>query len=558
MAKKSKNTKAKSQHTVSPSGKRNTPSSDQDNPGAVSTWIIWIFLGISALIFLQTRIKLLAIPLERDEGSFAYIGHWLLRGRELYTDMLDSKLPGLYAYYGFFTSVFGLNSTGVHIGLLVANVVSAICFYLLVKAMYNQLVAGIATVFFLFLVISSNVVGFASHATQLLTPFVIGGSLLFWRGIQSGKWILFFLAGLMIGIAFSIKQQAAIYGIILAALWWPARLIWYKKEKMRLPIKEWLALGVGGFIPLALIVGYYALAGRIDEFYNWTVTQPFRLAGSFAVPRYQLFLNILPKVLQNFQGIWILAGAGLIFVFMSNFKKEAPWFGSIFALGGLLSVMIGAAYYQHYFVLAMPGIALLAAVSLNWISRKTGKYGYIISLSIAIVLMMISMKGRKDYFFNPDFAKIHFETYNNNMFPELERIGQELARRVPEGQRIGIMGSEPELLVAAGRESCSKYLMIYALLSDPELSPPMQEDYLREMQACAPEYIVWNLNSASWTRGYEQLKFFKELKQWLDQNYELTGMAESRDDKPGILVWDEGLRTHQPTSNFRIFVMKRK
>ncbi len=523
-----------------------------------SIWIPGSLLAMSSLIFLIARIQLLAIPLERDEGSFAYIGHWLLRGRELYTDMLDSKLPGLYSIYALFTTLFGLTPTGVHMALLVANIGSAFCFYILTREMYNRLVASLTTSFFLFLVVSLNVAGFASHATQLLTPFVLGGILLFWKGIQSGKGLQFFFAGLCIGVAFTIKQQAAIYGILIALIWWPFRLVWYKKENTRLPFMEWVWLGVGGFLPLALIVGYFLSSGRFAEFYNWTVTQPFHLAGSFSEPRYKILFRMLPGVVDQFEGVWILAAAGLGLVFVSGFKKGSVWLGFFFAILGLASVMIGMAYYMHYFVLAMPGIALLAAISLNWIGQKTGKYGSIISVSMAAVLLMMSMKGRMDYYFNPDYAKIHFQMYQRNMFPEIEKIGRELARRVPEGKSIGVMGSEPEVLIAAGRESCSRHLMVYSLLSDPVLSPPLQQEYIREMQACAPDYIVWNSNSASWTKGYDQLQFFKELMVWVEQNYKVIALAESRGDKPGVIVWDAALDTHKSESNFKVYVLRKK
>jgi hypothetical protein len=524
----------------------------------LTKWSPVVLLIFSSLVFLIARIRLLAMPLERDEGSFAYIGHWLLRGRELYTDMLDSKLPGLYTIYGIFTTLFGLTPTGVHMALLISNIVSAVCFYYLVKELYNRQTASITTSFFLFLVVSLNIGGFASHATQLLTPFILGGSLLFWRGIQSGRGFLFLLAGLCIGIAFTIKQQAAIYGILLALIWWPARLIWYRKENAKLPFLEWIWLGIGGLLPLLLVVGYFFSSDRFDEFYNWTVTQPFHLAGSFAEPKYKILFRILPRIIQQFEGLYILAGAGLIFTFLSGYKKGSSWFGFFFAILGILSVVIGTAYYNHYFVLAMPGIALLAAISLDWISRKTGKYGSLLGIAIALGLVVLSMRGRSDYYFNPDYAKIHFEVYNRNMFPEIEKIGRELAKRVPEGQRIGVMGSEPEVLVAAGRESCSRHLMVYSLLSDPELSPPLQQEYVGEMKECAPEYIVWNTISSSWTAGYDQLKFFKEFMVWVEQNYKVIGLAESRDDKPGVIVWDKALDTHQSISNFKVFVLQKK
>lgn len=119
------------------------------------------------------------------------------------------------------------------------------------------------------------------------------------------------------------------------------------------------------------------------------------------------------------------------------------------------------------------------------------------------------------------------------MFPECELIGKELAKRVPEGSRIGIMGSEPEVLVAANRESCSKHLMVYAILFDPVRSPPMQQEYISELKSCAPDYLVWNSGTGSWTTGYDRLQFFEQLMAWVQTEYEMIGLAESRDDKPG-------------------------
>lgn len=541
---------------------KSVPSNTEVGAGpdqaSIVKWGGWILLGITALVFLQARVKLLAIPLERDEGIFAYIGHWMLRGRELYTQMIDSKLPGLYAYYGLFTSLFGFNATGVHMGLLVANAVSAVALYYLVRSMYNHLVASIATSFFLFMVISPSMVGFAAHATQLLTPFLMLGILLFWNALRSGKKLTFLLAGLMIGIAFTIKQQAAIFGILLAIMWWPARLRWYKKPEGGLPILEWMLLGIGGLLPLACIITYFGAIGHLDELYNWTVTQPISLAGSYRDPKIKLFLNILPQVIDHFEAVWVLATAGLALVFMSGYKRESSWFAVSFGILGVLSVIIGAAYYKHYFVLAMPGIAILAACTLYWLSLKIKKYGALVAISIAAILLILSMRGQSDYFFQPDYAKIHFDTYNRNMFPEMELIGKELGRRVPEGERIGILGSEPEILVAAGRESCSRYLMIYAILTNPVLSPPMQAEFVQNIKDCYPEYIVFNPLSSSWAPGYDELQFFVEFMPWVEEHYTAVGMAESFEDRPGVIVWDEALKRHAAKSNYQIIVLRRK
>ncbi len=518
----------------------------------------YIFLAFITIIFLQARLRLLAIPLERDEGSFAYIGHWLLRGKELYTDMLDSKLPGLYTIYAMSTTLFGYNATGVHLGLFLMNAGAAVFFFLLLRDLFDRYVASIATAFFLILTLSPNVNGFAAHATQLLLPFLIGGCWLFWQGIRSGKLLTFMLAGLMIGIAFTVKQQAAIFGILLAVIWWPLRMSWAKKSASHLPILEWLLLGIGGFLPLLMTIGYFAWGGRLDDFMSWTFNQPFALSQSMMDPWYKLLWNSIKRVISGFEIVWITALCGLVLLFYSGFKKEHALFAALYTLLGMLSIAVGVGYYKHYFVLTMPGIALCSAISIYWIAQKTGRYGMHIGLAIAFILIMIPIVARSDYFFTPDYAKIHQEAYNENMFPEIQAIGEELARRVPEGEPIAVLGSEPELLVAAQREGCSKYLMVYAMLIDPETAQVMQDEYFNDITTCGAEYVVFDVFTSSWAPGFEKIPLHQKNMEWIQSNFILEGLAEYRKDEPGLILWGDEARNHKAQSNFLVYVFKRK
>ncbi|MEO6131698.1 MAG: glycosyltransferase family 39 protein, partial [Saprospiraceae bacterium] len=468
---------------ATPVKKKTVPTSSSSLSKLVKAWPM-ILLSISAIIVLHARIQLVSIPMERDEAGFAYIGHWLLKGRSLYVDMVDNKLPGLYILYGFFTSLFGYNATGVHLGLLLSNAISGLFFFLLLRDLYNRFVAATATAFMLVLLASPNVLGFAAHATQLLLPFVMGGFYVFWKGIRSGKMGLFLICGLLLGFAFVIKQQSIVFGVLAALIWWPIRLLWNKKEKSKFPIFEWIMLGIGGLLPVLSIAIYFKLTGRWDELIFWSVKQPSRMTATFSNTRWELFKHFVPIVTKQVELFWIGAVAGIILFFITGFKRGAIWFGVLLALFGLFSVIIGAAFYQHYFVLALPGIALLSAVAIFWISLKVGKVSLVVCSLIALIFMIWPVISEKEYFFHPDMNRIHQRFYGVNMFPELERVGKELAKRVPEGSRIGIMGSEPEVLVASDRESCSKHLFMYPILSDPVLSPPLQDEYVNEMEMC--------------------------------------------------------------------------
>lgn len=517
-------------------------------------WGAAAILALGAIIVLQSRIQLLAIPLERDEAGFAYIGHWLLRGKELYVDMVDNKLPGLYMLYALITSLFGYNATGVHIGLLLVNIASGVCFYLLLREVYNKMIAALATAFFLLLVTAPNVVGFAAHATQILLPFVLGGFLLFWRGISSGKRHLFFFAGLLLGFAFMIKQQSVVFGILAAGFWWPLRI----RKGERIPVMEWVLLGIGGLLPVAITISYFYLTGHLNELFFWTYLQPAGMAATFNITRSELFFNIFPKIIVEFVFIWIVAAAGLIAIWLSGFHKNKSLFGVLLGVLGLGSVVIGAAFYNHYFILAMPGIALLAAFFIYWLSMRKGLVGEWLAFGLAIFLLLWPVIKLKEYFFKPDYAVIHQKAYNQNLFPEIERIGEELAKRVKEGDRIAVLGSEPGVLMAADREGCSKHLFMYPLLSDPKTSPALQQEFIQELQNCSPEYIVWNNASGSWSTGYEELKMFKELMVWAKENYATIGLAEFRPGAPGYILWDRSVTAYKPKYESKVYVLKRR
>jgi hypothetical protein len=82
---------------------------------------------ISALILatvVYVRIRLLPVPLERDEGEFAYMGQLLLKGFAPFTHAYTMKLPGVSVVYAFFMALFGQSPTAIHLGLLLVNLLT--------------------------------------------------------------------------------------------------------------------------------------------------------------------------------------------------------------------------------------------------------------------------------------------------------------------------------------------------------------------------------------------------------------------------------------------------
>ena len=70
------------------------------------------------LLVAGIRFRLLTIPLERDEGEYAYAGQLMLQGIPPYELAYNMKFPGVYAAYALILAGFGQTPGGIHLGVL--------------------------------------------------------------------------------------------------------------------------------------------------------------------------------------------------------------------------------------------------------------------------------------------------------------------------------------------------------------------------------------------------------------------------------------------------------
>src|SRR5436190_1157314 len=83
------------------------------------------------------RLRLLDLPLERDEGEYAYAGQLMLHGVPPYELVYNMKFPGTYAAYALIEGIFGQTATAIRIGLLLVTTLMSILLYFLGKRMFG-------------------------------------------------------------------------------------------------------------------------------------------------------------------------------------------------------------------------------------------------------------------------------------------------------------------------------------------------------------------------------------------------------------------------------------
>ena len=94
-------------------------------PRALSAAVLGGILVAAALV----RLRLAGVPLERDEGEYAYAGQLILQGVPPYQLVYNMKFPGVYYAYSLILALCGQTPWGIHVGLMLVNAATTLLLF---------------------------------------------------------------------------------------------------------------------------------------------------------------------------------------------------------------------------------------------------------------------------------------------------------------------------------------------------------------------------------------------------------------------------------------------
>jgi len=116
-------------------------TSANSHPLRIDTRICRPFMVALFLVVLAAsaiRIAAISLPLERDEGEFAYMAQLILDGVPPYEQAYGQKMPGIYYAYALIMLFFGQSSAAIHLGLMLVNFASALFLFFVVKELFGM------------------------------------------------------------------------------------------------------------------------------------------------------------------------------------------------------------------------------------------------------------------------------------------------------------------------------------------------------------------------------------------------------------------------------------
>jgi dolichyl-phosphate-mannose-protein mannosyltransferase len=543
----------------------NRRASTSGTPTSGSARVAALLLVTVVLVLVAwVRFRLAEVPLERDEGEYAYAGQLILQGIPPYREAYNMKFPGAYYAYALVMAVFGQTVAAIRWGLILVNAATALLVFAIARRGFGLFAGTVAAIAFSLLSLDLWIMGVFAHATHFVLLPALAGLLLLLRA-RARRGAFGIVAGsALLGIALLVKQHAFVF-LPLGAL----TLIVGVSDEVR-QRKSWIPrdlglLAAGAILPLVVTGVVFAAQGVLATFWSWT----FDYAGAYVseVPFRRFVPNLLAgleTVTRATKPIWVAGAVGLLALWLGGWGRAAKVLLTALLVMSFVAIVPGLYFREHYFILLLPAVAILVGVAFEtaarWIERivPAAVSRTLAAVAFAALIAVVSA-GEGDFLFRMSPTELSRARYGSNPFPESAAIASYIRERTKPGDRIAVLGSEPQIYFLAGRRSATGYIYMYPLMEPQPHAARMQEEVIRQVEAAHPRYVVLVQLAMSWLpRSTSSRRIIEWANLYTNRCYDLVGITDIASVRETRFVWDDQVAGYQPTSNNLIYVFRAK
>jgi hypothetical protein len=412
--------------------------------------------------------------------------------------------------------------------------------------------------------VSVPVLGMAAHATQFVVLFSVPATLLLLQAVENKRAGVLFFSGLLYGLAFLMKQQ----GICFCLFGWLILVARALREKSLFStgfVKTGFAFGGGMLLPFGLTCLVLACAGVFSRFWFWT----FTYAHSYvtAVPLHEGMQHLAAYLKGSFDvalGFWTILILGLPPAFCDRGIRRQAFFAVAFGFFSFLGVAVGLYFRTHYFVLALPALAVLLGAAVVAMQRAM-RFQILgnVPKSLPPILFVTALAWvvfyQSQFLFEWSPVQNSRIIYGLDPFEESIAVAQYVREHSTPDARIAVVGSEPEIYFYAQRRSATGYIYTYPLMESQPHAREMQQDMMQEIETNRPEYLMYVSYGNSWLfQPSSDRTILGWCEQYAGQFYEPVGFVRKNSAGEVECLWDAAARDHGNTGGEYIAVFKRK
>ncbi len=495
--------------------------------------ITTLFLLLIMFFALLIRLPFLNVPLERDEGEYAYIAQRIEHGDIPYKDAFNQKPPGIFYIYWLAFQTLGEKVRDIHLFMYLFTLIEIFLIYKLGSILFNKSIGLISAGIFSFITIEPGVCGNAANTEIFMLLPIIASIVVLLLAIQKKKLGLFFICGVLNGIAFMIKQ-VAVFNFLFIIIFMLHHSL-KDENNFKSLIKRYQYLIFGFVMVLVPIFLYFWLKNAWGDFLYCVFLHNFAyITTPLSNHLFSKFWERIYPILAGDWVFWILSLYAFSYLLRTK-KLNNPllpgWF--IFSF---LGVVVSPRFFPHYFLQLTPALAIGAGWGLYKVIQGINKVKsvslrkliFIIVIGM-IVIVPLNVNYKYIFVYSPD--EISMQIYGSSPFVEAKPVADYIAQNSSENDTIAVIGSEPEILFYAKRRSATKYIIFYPLTGDYKDSLVKQKQAFQEITTNNPRYIVIiNEFSSLLVKGYTKRYIFEEIGKIIKNDYYLDGFVLIRKD----------------------------
>lgn len=373
-----------------------------------------------------------------DSALFRVIGTAMAQGDVLYVDIWDHKGPVLFLFQ-WLAQVL----VPGRLGLFVIQVLLLYASLSLIAAFARRFVGPLLAV-----AVLACTVGYLAPAyehgnlsEEFSMPFIVLALVILTRewvtGTRPSLW-LFGVAGVAFAAVVFIRINNALP--IFAAF--VAGFVWMLVAKR--PLLRPLLFAVGGFLVItgAVVTGF-ALVGALAPMLDATFFFNLRYARNDSVSAERLFANGYAYV--ALAGIIAPLAGGLV---DAQHRRRGSFLllGWCLAVATALALLMSSTGYFHYLQIAVPGVAVGAALVLQAVTRRLQVHVLVATLVVALPLLAVNVAREQ-------IAR------ERSQEPAYAATVDDILDAVPEGDRDAVYGwnVSPKYFLMAGTLPVQRY-----------------------------------------------------------------------------------------------------
>jgi hypothetical protein len=453
------------------------------------------------LLVLALRAPLMDLPLERDEGDYAYIAWRLAHGEVPYLDWFDQKPPGVYAAYRAALGLPGDSILAIRAVAALFSALSSIALFFLVRPLLGAVAATLAAILLGFLSADPMIQGPIANTELFMLPGVVAAAALFLRVVSAQRTPIAacIALGVSLGVATAFKQVAAVnvpFFLLAFALCVRGPGRWRRLAAFT----GWM--GVGGLLVWGPILIWFQRSGGLAAALDAMLLH--NLAYASALPLSQRLSNLVfygGRFAPSQGAAWILAGVGLVLLARRRDRFPALYLGG-WALANAVGVSASGHYFPHYFQQLLPAVASLAAATLAVNHASRGPSHVRVALVSTLALGPLVLAALRFWTLSP--AEAMQTIYPGNSFQSMPALAREIASVSEPEDTVFLFGTEPELLFYARRVSATRYIHLFPLFGPYPDALERQRGVAAEVARAQPAVLVWIPNAMFFAEGAPQ------------------------------------------------------